>query len=1571
MKYLCLILFLFLSNSLCADTIRCGDNIYQKHSGNLLNASTLYKGKTKGISAELKDGKASFSVEGNWVSCCNRIPLPEGSTGKNRMLLVRFQMRSFDCVRGRDGWQNARLDLFFLDAAGKRIGSYLKTNQLTGTNPWKNYADVYPIPENAAFFDVVPANYGKSGKVEMRNVEIFLISETMDLPPPDGRGVQETFSLDDAWRLSTPTREKISLNGLWQFYPCINDESQKALPPSGAGWGWFKVPGHWQGKLPNNDWRGSATPFYLSSRIRQKMPPVLHKAWYRRCITIPHAWQGKRILLKLDLVQSKANIHIDGTSVGTIVFPGGEVDLTRYAKTGRKQELSILLEANPRILTVNMGADRAYTEIHEMDNRGLCGDAELEAVPQNYNISDVAIRTSVKKKQIVFDIGFNKLEAGNYLMEAVVTGPDHFREKFPPAEIVSDGKENVRFSLSANWLAPKLWDIDTPHNLYRAEISLKKPDGHILDRFYPEEFGFREFEIKGQNFLLNGKIIHLRALPITNNAASSVADEASISDLIRKMKEFHVNFLIDSVYSFNPGTFCYQDTYRKMTSQQGMLTSITMPRSLDFPGLSTDAEKQKQFLKIAEYRLRRYQNLPGLVMMATSHNYAGYADHQNPLKIGNGFSPEKYGIHTGKRTEALYAERLLSKLDPSRPVYHHDGGMLGSVHAVNLYQNWAPPQERSDWLENWEQKGTAPVFFVEYGMPHIASWSSARGPGFIWRERLTQCLWLNEFNAETLGEPAYRMDRRKRTFFSRKDVVIEQYNNNPRWFGRRDFPQLDQVRSIYVRKNITDLRLRGISAILPWDGHVFHFPLTFKTGQLLNPDRFQNLKRPGLTPDYKVPFDNCCFTDSINRFRKTLTGEALEQSFRKILVKIGGSPDSFTECSVNFAPGEMVSKSIQILNDTRREQEFQWAWSKNGITERSGTVSVVPGTKAVIPIQFKLPTVPPEKGCRIAVTVTGRNGQIWEDSVTLNLVPPQTVRLQSRVGLYDPEGTTAPLLNRLGLSYKKVTGDRDLKGIQLLILGRFSLDNFPLHLEDALKHGLKLFLMEQRPEALFRLGIRSNTQGLRSVFSNHPRFPEPLKDWRGNSTSLPPFLKQPEGVQPYPSYRWNGFNNRHVWRAGNRGNVAAILPEKPSVGNWLPLYHGGFDLQFAPLLMFTEGKTAAIFCQLELSARTIPDPQAEATFAKALRYLDKAIPPPVRKVWFTGNEELQNQLEKNGVVCEKLIPSGLSSGDLLVIAPGNNLPDNLQTFIENGLNVLACGLAGNELSRLFPDIGAVPGEWMSDYVTGLRNHPEYTGISNAELHFRYPLRFDGFPENSTGGIALNSRRIGKGTVVMMQLPPWKFNRSIHALRTTGRRADFLMMRLLANLGAGFQTGFCRLFEAADNGNQAFVLSSGWKGCFDPHGDGKKNGWHKTEYIVKDWHKVQPGISFESQFPKYSDYDGLFWYRVEFDLPKVCRSGKHELQIGAVDDESWIWLNGRFMGAVTAKTHPGDYWNYNRKIPLKKTDLRPGKQVLTILCNDLRGSGGLQSIPEIVPKQLRFFYADQPEAEDDPYRYYHW
>ena len=40
-----------------------------------------------------------------------------------------------------------------------------------------------------------------------------------DAPPPNGLSLEENWSMDDAWRRTTSTREIVSLNGLWQFYP--------------------------------------------------------------------------------------------------------------------------------------------------------------------------------------------------------------------------------------------------------------------------------------------------------------------------------------------------------------------------------------------------------------------------------------------------------------------------------------------------------------------------------------------------------------------------------------------------------------------------------------------------------------------------------------------------------------------------------------------------------------------------------------------------------------------------------------------------------------------------------------------------------------------------------------------------------------------------------------------------------------------------------------------------------------------------------------------------------------------------------------------------------------------------------------------------------------------------------------------------------------------------------------------------------------------------------------------------------------------------------------------------------
>src|SRR4051812_13418772 len=56
-------------------------------------------------------------------------------------------------------------------------------------------------------------------------------------------GVQAVWDVNKAFHETTPTRERISLNGLWRWQPA---EAKAQVPPK-ENWGFFKVPGSWPG----------------------------------------------------------------------------------------------------------------------------------------------------------------------------------------------------------------------------------------------------------------------------------------------------------------------------------------------------------------------------------------------------------------------------------------------------------------------------------------------------------------------------------------------------------------------------------------------------------------------------------------------------------------------------------------------------------------------------------------------------------------------------------------------------------------------------------------------------------------------------------------------------------------------------------------------------------------------------------------------------------------------------------------------------------------------------------------------------------------------------------------------------------------------------------------------------------------------------------------------------------------------------------------------------------------------------------------------------------------------------
>ncbi len=1560
MKAVYLHLFLF-----CALVLNgIGANLLLDSQGNLRGGKP-----GEGITVKAHDNVVDITITAvsrQW----NQI-LPVAPDAK--FLRVRMRMKTDNLERGKAVWEDGRLAIRFRDRDRKEIGEWPATFHASGTTQWRECDRLYPVPAGAVECVLGPANFGKSGTVYFFNLRVEEVRSIenldLDVPPPDGSTPEAAGSIEDAHREITPTRERVSLNGLWEFRPLLKGETVDAVPSAGSGWGYFKVPGAW----PTHE---NGMRFYLSALFSSKLElKTLNSAWYRRTFRVPESWREKRIVLVADMIQSCAKVFVNNKEAGEFYYPGNGIDLTGKLLPGERQTLSILVSAKPEANTLFMAPGRLVTQDSNLTNRGITGDLYLEAYPRNQAISDVHVITSVANKSISFDAGFHRLPAGEYRMEALVSKDGKKVKQFVSDLFRADGGARFRHVFSRNWEDPELWDTDTPENLYTVDLRLLSENGGLLDQFLPQEFGFREFSIKGRDFFLNGKKIHLRMLASGAPQKACYGSEVWMERQVEAARGFGANFLLGWNYSFGPGIFCYPAGFHQGASRRGMLTSLTLPHVKDFKANLDDPGEAEAYRAQCEHLIRRFQNVPGVVMFVMNHNSMGYPGDQNPLRVGTSYRPEDV-LHPAAmsyRRQAVKAEAIAKKLDATRPVYHHESGNLGDVYTLNCYLNWSPRQERSDWLENWERNGTMPLMFVEWGLPHIASWSSYRGPTFIWSGNVLQCIWFNEYNAAILGEDAYRADAAKSKLYAHQEKLVK--GNRRTSFSAlgshellNQIDDVHEIRAYFAKRNLRDLRWRGISGLLPWDQFTFGTWQKRKEEIGENPACFAELKRPGLVPDYFFDSGDCIH-NAFAEYALTATGNGIVSNFSEYLAWIAGATGDITENGHNFRPGETVRKSLAILNDSRRDIRVDWNWRVPALQlTRSGSVEIAAGERQSVPVEFQIPG-DRRDGVVITCAVDFPGGKIFQDELPLRVIEKSPVKITSRVGVFDPEGSVETMLNDFGVNFRRVAGDADLDGVELLIVGRNGLVKNPLHLSRRLENGLKLLVLEQPMSVWDRLGIRGNEQGYREVFSLSPEFPD-MRDWRGKATQLPQYFQPRPFERSAPRWNWNGYSHIRVWRAGNRGSITETVIEKPAIGNWLPLLEAGFDLQYAPLIEFAEGKGRILFCQAAITRRSESEPEAQELFRKALARLDRAAPEVAREVFYAGGNEGAELLKALRIPFRPYAGT-LPDHALLVLGSGASVAD-LRAVIERGCNVLALGLNCEELTRAFPETFSMEsGEFDSDFVEKLRETPQFAGIGNAELHWRGKMEFDGFCDNEHGR-ALSIRNLGKGCLIAVQLPPWKFDGGEFYNRTTLRRATFLVSRLLANLGAPSETGFYALLDGV-KGNLKFELPNDrWLGKADPGKIGRVKNWWKPEFRPDEtWRKVQLPGTFESQFEDLAGYDGNFWYRLEFTLPAAWKNMDAELIFGAIDDESWVWLNGTFLGEITKETNPKDYWTAVRSYPLKPGMLKPGRNVLVVLCNDLLNTGGILGMPQLKFPIRHHFYGDFPQNGDNPYQYFRW
>lgn len=153
--------------------------------------------------------------------------------------------------------------------------------------------------------------------------------------------MKAVWDLGKACRESTPTRERICVNGLWRWQPA---ETKADRVPTDR-WGYFKVPGAWPGitdYMQKDCQTVHAHPSWKHQNLRS-----ITAAWYQREISIPRQWTGRRITIHVEYLNSHAAVYVDGRHVGDIVFPGGELDITDVCRPGGTHVLSMLVVAMP------------------------------------------------------------------------------------------------------------------------------------------------------------------------------------------------------------------------------------------------------------------------------------------------------------------------------------------------------------------------------------------------------------------------------------------------------------------------------------------------------------------------------------------------------------------------------------------------------------------------------------------------------------------------------------------------------------------------------------------------------------------------------------------------------------------------------------------------------------------------------------------------------------------------------------------------------------------------------------------------------------------------------------------------------------------------------------------------------------------------------------------------------------------------------------------------------------------------------------------------------------------------
>lgn len=412
----------------------------------------------------------------------------------------------------------------------------------------------------------LPANVFAQLPAELQNPEIVSLNR---MPMRNS-----AFGYESMEKAKQYDKEKsanfFSLNGSWKFN-WVKDPNQRPqkfheLGYDDSKWTDFRIPASWEVN-------GYGLPIYVNQpydfaghnlRYGKMNPPFDIPAnnnpvgSYRKRINLPANWKGKQIFIHVGNAKSCLFVWVNGKKVGYSEDSklAAEFDITDFVKEGE----------NLIAFQVYRWSDASYLECQDMFRfSGIERDVFLYAT-EKLNIRDTKIVSTLDDSytngllSINAEIDNYKTEKGMLSKKDSVTvelsledakGNVVYQDKTKDYyTVLGRYKTNVQFQTTIKNV--QKWSAETPY-LYTLYLTLKDAKG-VVREVVPLRIGFKKIEIKGADFLVNGKRVFIKGVNRhehhpTNGHTLTKEDMRKDMEM---MKKLNVNAVRHSHYPPDP-----------------------------------------------------------------------------------------------------------------------------------------------------------------------------------------------------------------------------------------------------------------------------------------------------------------------------------------------------------------------------------------------------------------------------------------------------------------------------------------------------------------------------------------------------------------------------------------------------------------------------------------------------------------------------------------------------------------------------------------------------------------------------------------------------------------------------------------------------------------------------------------------------------------------------------------------------------------------------------------------------------------------------------------------------------